>query len=172
MEKSSGLNKQPYDWPRFPGFDNQIPRYFEYLMVNTFDADKKSTLFMVTLDLGNWVAGMKASISDRRVANTGKYELTVMTPGPRPDEIIQTMKDIASLYNQVIFIGYPPFVKNLIEWGEKEGLDWKKYCVTLLLVSEGFTEGYRDYVAGKLGINLESRDKLRMISLYGAAIWP
>ena len=90
-----------------------------------------------------------------------------MTPGARLEEVIEIVKQFGHLYQQVVIIGYPPFLKQVIDEGARDGIDWLTLNVKLGLGGEGYSEEWRDYIAGKIG--LQENDLLGVSGGYGAA---
>ena len=49
--------------------------------------------------------------------STGKYPITVITPGLNVEEILQMVRDLSPEYEQTIIVGYPPFLKTRLDEG-------------------------------------------------------
>lgn len=163
---SSGSTGQPYFWPRLAKKDKSIPQAMELMYTEFFEIDKKKTLVLINLALGTWAAGELAAESSRIVAKKPNLPLTVITPGLNLEETIRIFENIGSKFEQTVIVGYPPFVKDVIDAGTKRGLDWKKYNLKLLIGGEGTSEEWRDYIAEKIG----AKDNIRaIISLFAAA---
>jgi phenylacetate-CoA ligase len=65
-----------------------------------------------------------------------------------------------------VLLGYPPFVKDVIDSGIAAGVRWDDYHLKLVLAGEVFSEQWRDLVAVRAGI----ADPVHGIaSLYGTA---
>jgi len=168
IEKSSGHSGKSYYWLRLPQEDELFPSYLEFAFAQFYHMDKKSTLVLMTLALGTWTSGEKMAQALREVAATGKYPLTVMAPGTNVEEILEIVKDIADNYDQTIIVGYPPFVKTVIDEGVDKGIDWEKYNVKLGLGGEGYSEEWRNHMAQKIGVDPD-KDLLAISGGYGAA---
>lgn len=168
IEKSSGHSGKSYYWLRMPEEDSMFPSYLEFAFAQFYHMDKKRTLVLITLALGTWTSGEKMAQALREVAATGKYPLTVMTPGTNIDEILEIIGDIADNYDQTIMVGYPPFIKTVIDQGIEKGMDWKKYNMKIGLGGEGYSEEWRNHIAEKIGVNPD-KDLLAISGGYGAA---
>lgn len=168
IEKSSGHSGKPYYWPRLPEEDAMFPNYLEHAFVQFFHIDERSTLAIIALSLSTWAGGEKMGQGLRQVADTGKYPFTVMTPGFNIEEILQIVQSLSSEYEQTIIIGCPSFLKTVIDNGEKRGIKWSNRNVKLGLGGEGYTEGWRDHMASKLGLDT-NQDLLAISGGYGAA---
>jgi phenylacetate-CoA ligase len=168
IEKSSGYSGATNYWLRTPEEDALIPSYMEFAFRQFYRLDLRSTLLVMGMALGTWTAGMKLSQALREVAATGKYPLTVITPGIDLDEILQTVGDLSSSYDQTVIVAYPPFAKVIIDEGIRRGIDWKSLNVRLAVGGEGFSEEWRAHLGDKLGHDT-SRDLLAVSSGFGAA---
>ena len=47
--------------------------------------------------------------------------------------------------------GYPPFLKDVVDRGVTQGLEWKRYKVKMILAGEVFSEEWRSLVCERLG---------------------
>ena len=168
IERSSGHSGGSYYWLRLPEEDELFPSYLEHAFVQFYGMDKKSTLVLITLTLGTWTSGEKMAQALREVAATGKYALTVMAPGTNLEEILEITRDLGPLYDQMVIVGYPPFVKTVLDEGVRRGIDWPSIGVKIGLGGEGYSEPWREHVASMIGI--DSRiDLLAVSGGYGAA---
>ena len=168
IERSSGHSGGSYYWLRLPEEDELFPSYLEHAFVQFYGMDKKSTLVLITLTLGTWTSGEKMAQALREVAATGKYALTVMAPGTNLEEILEITGDLGPLYDQMVIVGYPPFVKTVLDEGVRRGIDWPSIGVKIGLGGEGYSEPWREHVASMIGI--DSRvDLLAVSGGYGAA---
>jgi len=68
--------------------------------------------------------------------------------------------------DQVVLLGYPPFIKDVIDTGLAAGIDWPRYSIKLVLAGEVFSEQWRDLVAARAGMPRPCFDSA---SLYGTA---
>ena len=162
---SSGSTGQPTFWPRFIIDEYQIATRFEQIFIDSFQADLGTTLAVVCFSLGTWVGGIYTASCCRHLAAKG-YPITVVTPGNNPTEIIRIMGDLAPLFDRVVLLGYPPFLKDVIDRGIAEGIQWQQHSVKLVMAGEVFSEEWRDLVAAKIG---SSDPRYDFASLYGTA---
>ncbi len=168
IERSSGHSGGSYYWLRLPEEDALFPNYLEHAFVQFYGMDKKSTLVLITLTLGTWTSGEKMAQALREVAATGRYPLTVMAPGTNVEEILEIAEDLGPLYDQMVIVGYPPFVKTVLDEGVRRGIDWPAIGVKIGLGGEGYSEPWREHVASMIGV--DSRlDLLAVSGGYGAA---
>jgi phenylacetate-CoA ligase len=168
IERSSGYSGIPIYWPRLPEEDELTRRHFEFGLVYHAELKKHKTLFIVCFAMGTWPSGEKVSRLIREIAKKKKYVLTVMNPGPNIPETLEIIEKMGAFYEHIIVAGYPPFLKNLIEEGEKNNLDFSKHKITLVGGGEDNTENWRDYLAQKLSIEIEKPGIPKIYSNYGA----
>ncbi|MEC4983738.1 MAG: phenylacetate--CoA ligase family protein [Oscillatoria sp. PMC 1068.18] len=162
---SSGSTGKPSFWLRFLSDEYAIATRFEQIFHDSFQADQRRTLAVVCFTLGTWVGGMYTANCCRHLAAKG-YPLTVVTPGNNKTEIFRVVEELAPFFDQVVLLGYPPFLKDVIDTGKAQGLDWRPYRVKLVMAGEVFSEEWRTIVGEVLG---ETNFCYDSASLYGTA---
>ncbi|MGH6929239.1 MAG: phenylacetate--CoA ligase family protein, partial [Dongiaceae bacterium] len=162
---SSGSTGTPTFWPRFMGDELPIAVRFEQVFHDGFLADQRRTLAVVCFALGTWVGGMFTAACCRYLAAKG-YPITVITPGSNRDEIWRVARELAPQFEQTVLLGYPPFLKDVIDGGIAGGIDWRPLRVKLAMAGEVFSEEWRTLVGERLGSTDWCYDSA---SLYGTA---
>lgn len=162
---SSGSTGEPSFWARSVADEFQIATRFEQIFRDSFQADRRRTLAVICFALGTWVGGMYTTNCCRHLATKG-YPMTVITPGNNPTEIFRVVQALAPQYEQVVLLGYPPFLKDVIDRGIAQGMDWSAYHVKLVMAGEVFSEEWRSLVGQRLGSTDPCYDSA---SLYGTA---
>lgn len=142
-----------------------MARRFEQVLVDGFHADERTTLAVVCFPLGTWVGGLFTQACVRHLAAKG-CPITVVAPGNNKAEILRVLPELAPHFEQVVLLGYPPFVKDVVDTGLAEGVGWPAYQIKLVLAGEVFSEQWRDLVSQRAGIADPVRD---IASLYGTA---
>ncbi|TDD03954.1 phenylacetate--CoA ligase family protein [Nonomuraea deserti] len=159
---SSGSTGEPSFWPRSVADEQVIAARFEEVFSGSFAAHERRTLAVVCFALGTWVGGLFTVDCCRHLAARG-YPITVVAPGTDRREILRVLPELAPHFDQVVLLGYPPFLKNVID---TEDLPWHRWNVKLVTAGEVFSEEWRTLVAGRAGME----DPVRGIaSLYGTA---
>jgi phenylacetate-CoA ligase len=162
---SSGSTGEPTVWPRFVSDELGTAFRFEQVLADSFRADRRRTLGVVCFALGAWVGGMYTTAACRHLAAKG-YPLTLVTPGNQRAEILRVVRALAPSFEQVVLFGYPPFLKDVIDAGHADGIDWSRYAVRLVTAGEVFSEAWRSLVCERAG----ATDPVRhTASLYGTA---
>ncbi|MFS8097162.1 phenylacetate--CoA ligase family protein [Lentzea alba] len=162
---SSGSSGRPTIWPRTLEDELHVARRFEQVLINGFAADQHTTLAVVCFPLGTWVGGLFTQACVRHLAAKG-CPITVVAPGNNKAEILRVLPELAPHFEQVVLLGYPPFVKDVIDTGLTQDVDWPAYAIKLVLAGEVFSEQWRDLVSQRAGIADPLRD---IASLYGTA---
>ena len=162
---SSGSTGTPTFWPRFAADELGIARRFEQIFHDSFQADTKSTLAVVCFALGTWVGGMYTTDCVRHLAAKG-YRITVITPGNSKEEIFRVLAALGPSFEQVVLLGYPPFIKDVIDTGRARDIDFAKLNLKWVTAGEAFSEELRTRIGEQVGSTNPCFDSA---SLYGTA---
>jgi phenylacetate-CoA ligase len=90
----------------------------------------------------------------------------VATPGNNKAEILRVVRELAPHFEQTVLLGYPPFVKDVIDTGIAEGIQWPDFHIKLVFAGEVFSEEWRELVGRRTGSTNPCFDSA---SLYGTA---
>lgn len=162
---SSGSSGKPFFWPRAQILDAETALEHELFLSTFFEMDRYSTLFVVCFAMGMYVAGPITMNSVLHMGRKG-YPVTVVTPGYSPEDVLKVVPELAPKFDQVVFAGYPPYVKEIIDKGIEQGIKWSDIKLRFLLAGEGFNESWRTYVAALAGDKSPVHD---FLNLYGSA---
>jgi phenylacetate-CoA ligase len=162
---SSGSTGKPTFWGRSFADELQIATCFEQIFHDSFFADSKRTLAVICFTLGTWVGGMYTTNCCRYLSSKG-YPITVITPGTNKEEIFRVVEELGTSFEQVVLLGYPPFLKDVIDSGITRGVKWQQYHIKLIMAGEVFSEEWRSLVGERLSSQNPCYDSA---SLYGTA---
>ena len=162
---SSGSTGQPTFWPRSVLHELDVALRFEQVFYDSFHAHERSTLAVVCFALGNWVGGLYTTSCCWHLARKG-YPLMVATPGNNKAEIFRVVRELSPHFEQTVLLGYPPFIKDVIDEGIAEGIDWATYNPKLVFAGEVFSEEWRSLMGQRIGSVSPCHD---FASLYGTA---
>lgn len=162
---SSGSTGKPTFWPRSAAYELDVAVRFEQVFQDSFNADRKTTLAVVCFALGNWVGGLFTTSCCWHLARKG-YPLLVATPGNNKAEIFRVIRELAGHFEQTVLLGYPPFVKDVVDAGSAEGIDWAGYQTRMVFAGEVFSEEWRSLLCKRIGA---SQPEFASASLYGTA---
>ncbi|HEX2263067.1 MAG TPA: phenylacetate--CoA ligase family protein, partial [Pseudonocardiaceae bacterium] len=129
---SSGSTGEPTFWPRSVADEFAVATRFEQVFHDSFGADRHATLAVVCFALGTWVGGMYTAACCRHLAVKG-YPITVITPGSDVEEILRVVTALGPQFEQVVLLGYPPFLKGVVDTGRARGVPWPDLHVRLVL---------------------------------------
>jgi phenylacetate-CoA ligase len=155
---SSGTSGVPTAWGRSSMDELSISVRFEQIFKDVFQADTVNTLALLAFPLGSWVGGIFTLFATRYLSLKG-HKITLVTPGNNPPEIFNVVNKIGADFDQIIILGYPPFVKQLID-----SFNFKRFQVGIVLAGEVFSEEWRNLVAARCGCDFN-----RIVSIYGTS---
>jgi phenylacetate-CoA ligase len=162
---SSGSTGEPSVWPRFVSDEIGTVFRFEQVLADAMGASSRRILAVICFALGSWVGGMYTAAACRHLAAKG-YAITLVTPGSNRAEILRIVRALAPSFDDLVLFGYPPFLKDVIDAGCADGLDWSRHSVRLVTAGEVFSEAWRTLVCERLG---QGDLHLRTASMYGTA---
>jgi phenylacetate-CoA ligase len=151
ISTSSGSTGEPFYFPRN---DQQISQYAltaELYLRENFNIQNKTTLYVDAFAMGAWIGGLFTYEALKQIADKG-YSISVITPGIHKQEVINSVVNLGESFDQVIIGCYPPMMKDILDLGVEQGVDWKKYNLGLIFSAEGFGESFRDHVHTTAGI--------------------
>lgn len=164
ISTTSGSTGEPFYFPRQQTQDEQYALVAEMYLRQNFQIHKRKTLYIIAFPMGAWIGGVFTYEALQLVRKRGDYDLSIITPGINKDEIINAFRELAPDYDQVIIGSYAPFLKDILDDGERKGIKWGDHELGFVFSAEGFTEKFRDYVVKKTGI----KDPLRQtLNHYG-----
>lgn len=136
VDESSGSSGSPFNWVRGRRELADIHRNvagFTSLMMRG-----EENLFVINAySMGAWATGTNTGMAMAKVA-------MVKNTGPDLDKIVDTVNHFGPGYTYLV-AAYPPFLKDLRDRLDAEGLDWSAYRMHGLVGGEGMTEALRDY---------------------------
>lgn len=150
LSASSGSTGKPYFWPRSKEQTMTGAMISEGIYKEIVHIDSP-TLYIVAFGMGTWIAGTYMMMSTQLVAEEG-YPITVVTPGLNKDEIIRLAQLGKAQFDRTVIIGYPPFIKDVMDYGVQQGIDWKSFSIQFLFSGEAITEGWRSHLQHMVGL--------------------
>lgn len=163
VSATSGTTGESFYIPRNEAQDFQYEYIAEIFLRNQFEIDKKSTLGIIGFGLGIWIGGIFTYKVLNKIAVKG-YKLSLIPVGPNKELFLKSFKKFAPFYAQIILMGYPPFIKDIIDEASSSGIDWKNYSIKILTATETFSEEFRDYIAQRGAIKNIYED---IVNIYG-----
>lgn len=165
MAVSSGTSGEPTFWPRSDYQEYEQNIIHELAFKYSFEVDKYKTLVIIGFPMGVYVSGMATALP-AFMSLSKKYKATFITPGNNKAEVIRIAKNLCNDFEQMVFIGHPFFIKDVIETGNREGIEWSSLKIKMMFCSEGFNETWRDYLLKEAGIK---NSRFSAINTYGSS---
>ncbi len=145
--------------------DEILDWQFSVLAQMFMDKGRKGTTLLIDcFGMGVWIGGLITYQAFRLCALRG-YPLSIITPGINKKEIFHSLKNAAPHFDNVILAGYPPFIKDVIDEAESEGIKFGSH-MRLFFAAEGFTENFRDHIVKNLHVRNLYFDTM---NIYGTA---
>jgi phenylacetate-CoA ligase len=139
IDESSGSTGTPYNWIRSLHERTIAHRNIGFFARYAFGSGPLITIN--AFSMGAWAAGFNMSLGMSRHG-------LVKSTGPDLDKIFSTLRYLGPRYRYLIS-GYPPFLKHLLDIGERDGFPFDEFELHGLVGGEGMSEGLRDYLLGR-----------------------
>lgn len=152
VSTTSGSTGKPFYFPRQDAQDQQYAIAAEMYLRTNFSIQNKSTLYIVAFPMGAWIGGLFTYQALKIIADKNSYRLSIITPGIHKQEVIEAVKQLGKDFDQVIIGSYAPFLKDILDDGVRQGLNWSDYNLGFIFSAEAFSEVFRDYVIKKTGL--------------------
>lgn len=160
---TSGSTGDPYYFPR----NDRLSWQYSYIIEDYLNnGPKGSTLVLLGFGMGVWIGGVITLRAFEIAGARLKSSVTVLPTGYNKTEIFKALAKLSPGFDQTVIVGYPPFVKELLDDAPKHGVDLRKLKIRFLFAAEAFTETFRDYLCRKANVRNPLRDTL---NIYGTA---
>jgi phenylacetate-CoA ligase len=139
IDESSGSTGTPYNWIRGSKEREVAHRNIGFFARYAFGNGPLVTIN--AFSMGAWAAGFNMSLGMMRHG-------IVKSTGPDIDKILSTLRYLGPTYRFLIS-GYPPFMKHLLDEGDRRDFPWADFELHALVGGEGMTEELRDVLLGR-----------------------
>lgn len=163
---TSGSTGEPYYFPRNEKLSWQYSLLVEDFLKQNPPRKGGKTLVIIGFGMGVWIGGVITLRAFEIASARMGVPVAILPAGYNPTEIYKALKKLAPEFQQTIIIGYPPFIKELVDGAVKQDINFKKMHVRFMFAAEAFTETFRNYLAKKAAIKDPVLDTL---SIYGTA---
>jgi phenylacetate-CoA ligase len=136
IDESSGSTGIPYNWVRSLRERKEAHAFISYF--SSFCFGQKPYVTINAFSMGAWATGVNMGIALQRNG-------IVKNTGPDISKILNTLDFFGPGYEYLI-TGYPPFLKQLLDFAIDNKFPWEKYKLSALVGGEGMSEGLRDYL--------------------------
>ncbi|MDQ6747250.1 MAG: phenylacetate--CoA ligase family protein, partial [Candidatus Dormibacteraeota bacterium] len=133
MDESSGSSGTPFNWVRGEMELREVHRQLSQFGQYVFG---EPVVTINCFSMGAWSTGINTAQALHRNG-------MVKSPGPDLERVVHTMKFLGPKYLYVI-TGYPPFLRELLEYGDSCDIDWRQFRMYGIVGGEGMSEQLRD----------------------------
>jgi phenylacetate-CoA ligase len=144
---SSGSSGKPSYWPRGSLSLEQSVDLYDKIFRQSFESHERSTLAVIGFAMGNWIGGTYTYTGIQHLPALG-HRLSVIAPGIDVATILENIADLGPYYEQVVLVGYPPFLKDVLDQAPSSVVDMD---LRILMAGENISEGWRDYILKRIG---------------------
>ena len=150
---SSGRSGRSYGF-RLTGHAQHAAAWFDIDLglQDFFNVDNQATLLVNCLPMG-------VVFHSRAV--------TVANVSVREDMAISILRDVGPRYAQTLICADPLFIRRLLDEARAAGIDWTALNTSVIMGEEVLVEAQRDYIAARMGIDLDQDAKRTIGSSFG-----
>jgi len=150
IDESSGSSGTPFSWVRSSKELHEVHLILSEMA--RYLVGKEHVVTLNAFSMGAWATGTNVSVALKRNG-------IIKSTGPDPEKILSALDLLGPAHTYVV-AGYPPFLRELLKFGDEHSFDWRRYRMFGFVGGEGMTERLRDL--------LEQRF-LAVYSAYGAS---
>jgi phenylacetate-CoA ligase len=141
IDESAGSTGVAYNWVRTTRERHESHRLISYFATYCFGPEPVITIN--AFSMGGWATGINMGEALRRNG-------VVKNVGPDIGKILGTMSFFGTAHRYLV-MGYPPFLKELIDTADAQGFPLADFHLDALVGGEGMSEGLRDYLLKRFG---------------------
>ena len=112
---TSGSTGEPFYFPRQQMLDWQYSFIAESFLRNSSYGVKGPTLVIIGFGMGVWIGGLITYKAFEIASQRMNHPISIITPGINKGEIFNALRRLSPQFAQTIIVGYPPFVKDVID---------------------------------------------------------
>lgn len=159
---SSGSTGEATLWSRNLDQEKRASQIHKRIFDSIFNINpEEATLVIICFAMGPWAAGNYTLAACKLMSKSNN--ITIATPGIEKEITLRILKKIGPSYKNIIIIGYPPFVADIIESASKKNIPIRKK-ISILTAGDRISEKRRDHLLKKIG-----RKDNAVINLYGSS---
>ncbi|MDO8620105.1 MAG: hypothetical protein Q7R64_02025 [bacterium] len=161
---SSGTSGTPTFWPR--GYKQELEAVLLHDIIyrHLLSVTKQKTLIIICFPMGVYVSGV-ATLLPTWLLTVGYQNVSCVSAGNNKKEVLHALRSLAPDFEQVLLVGHPFFVKDILEVSSREKLAFLKREVKALFCSEGFSEAWREHLMSVIGI----KNPFALLNAYGSS---
>jgi len=162
---TSGSTGMPYYFARDEKLSWQYSWLVEDFLKHGQGTKQKQVLVILAFGMGVWIGGIITLRAFEIALKRMDYPASILPTGYNKAEVIKALERLSPQFGQTIIIGYPPFVKEIVDEAVRRQIDLKKLKTRLIFAAESFSENFRDYLCKKTGAN----PLFDTLNIYGTA---
>jgi phenylacetate-CoA ligase len=163
---TSGSTGEPFYFPREHKLDWDYSILLELFLKNSSYQSEGPVLIIVGFGMGVWIGGLITYQGFEIAGRRSGLPISIITPGINKSEIFHALRNLSPNFKETIIVGYPPFIKDIIDEAKEAKVDFRKINLRFLSAAEAYTEKFRDYVVNKGFIKNTLAD---VLNVYGTA---
>jgi phenylacetate-CoA ligase len=138
-------------WPKRPEDEGDYVAAIGRMLAEHYAIDRRRTLALVCLAFGTWIGGMQIAAALRTLAATGRYPLTVATPGLNLREAAVMHQRFHRGFDQCLVLTNPSNITLVGTLMRQFTPDLPPGSVFFPVVGEFFSEAFRERIARDFG---------------------
>jgi len=166
LTATSGSTGEPSYFVRGGNLDWQYSVSIQRYLQNSSLTSNGPILVIICFGMGIWIGGLITYKAYEMASNRENLPVSIITPGINKKEIFAALKRLSPQYKQTIMVGYAPFLKDIVDQSEQEGINLTKLNIRFMFAAETVTEEVRDYLYSNCGVNNIFKD---FMNIYGSA---
>ncbi|MEG0559853.1 MAG: hypothetical protein RR513_05005 [Muribaculaceae bacterium] len=154
---SSGFSKTgAVYWPKRPCDEAGYMQSIETMFDVNYNIGEKRTLVLECLAFGMWIGGMQIAAALRNIAISGKYPLTLATPGLDLKAAVRVIHDYKDMFSQILVITNPSNISLFSALLNEQNIKLPDGMISFPVVGEYFSESFREHICRRYGHNIDS----------------
>ncbi len=166
LTATSGSSGEPFYFTRNEKLDWQYSVLLEQYLLQGNMLKGGTSLILICFGMGIWIAGIMSYKAFEIVSRRNNFPISILTPGINKKDIFNALKKLSPLFSNTILVGYPPFIRDILDEAPFYDIDFKKLNIRLLFAAEAISEKFRDFVAEKAFVKNKYTD---IMNIYGSA---
>ncbi len=154
---SSGFSKTgAIYWPKRPCDEAGYMQSIESMLDANYNISKKRTLIIECLAFGMWIGGMQIATAIRNISLSGRFPVTIATPGLDLKAAINVIDSYKEFFTQILIITNPSNIPLFNALLKDNKIELKAGTISFPVVGEYFTESFREHVCQSFGHPIDS----------------
>lgn len=163
---TSGSTGVPFFFPRSEQLEWQCSTILEMFLRHSSFQSRGPVAVINAFAMGPWMGGMITYKAFDLINQRGQHPVSILCTSNSKTAIFEAFRHWAPHFPEVVLCGYPPLIKDVLDEGAREGINWRRFHLRLHFATEAFSEEFRRYLARAAGLRNPWLDTL---NIYGSA---